>query len=175
MPALSTEDPAAAQTGPSDSLLRLIADSVPALMAYFELPSLLCRFANQGYAAYHGQTPDAMLNRTVEEAIGLRAWQSIAPYVERCQRGERVKYTREQTLPNGEARMIEVQLIPHMGSAPEPVGAFALINDITERWRADQAMHCMKSWACRSSISSAPSGGPWRWSTPAGGGKTRMR
>ena len=140
MPALSTEDPAAAQTGPSDSLLRLIADSVPALMAYFELPSLLCRFANQGYAAYHGQTPDAMLNRTVEEAIGLRAWQSIAPHVERCQRGERVKYTREQTLPNGEVRMIEVQLIPHMGSAPEPVGAFALIIDITERWRADQLM-----------------------------------
>ena len=47
-----------AQTPPpgehSDSLLRLIADSVPALMAYFDLPDLRCRFANQGYAAYNG-------------------------------------------------------------------------------------------------------------------------
>ena len=120
MSALTTEDPIATQAGPSDSLLRLIADSVPALMAYFELPSMLCRFANQGYAAYHGHTPESLLNRTVEEAIGLRAWQAIAPYIERCKRGERVKYTREQILPNGETRMIEVQLIPHMGSAPEP-------------------------------------------------------
>ena len=109
-------------------------------MAYFELPSLLCRFANQGYAAYHGQTPESMLNRSVEEAIGTRAWLAIAPYVERSKRGERVKYTREQTRPNGEIRMIEVHLIPHMASTPEPVGCFVLITDITERWRADQAM-----------------------------------
>ncbi len=136
----SIDAPSATQAEPSDSLLRLIADSVPALMAYFELPSLLCRFANQGYAAYHGQTPESMLDRSVEEAIGTRAWLAIAPYVERSKRGERVKYTREQTLPNGEIRMIEVHLIPHMASTPEPVGCFVLITDITERWRADQAM-----------------------------------
>ena len=86
----SINAPSATQAEPSDSLLRLIADSVPALMAYFELPSLLCRFANQGYAAYHGQTPESMLNRSVEEAIGTRAWLAIAPYVERSKRGERV-------------------------------------------------------------------------------------
>ena len=78
----SINAPSATQAEPSDSLLRLIADSVPALMAYFELPSLLCRFANQGYAAYHGQTPESMLNRSVEEAIGTRAWLAIAPYVD---------------------------------------------------------------------------------------------
>ena len=47
-------DNAGPSGGASDSLLRLIADSVPALMAYFDLPGLRCQFANQGYAAYNG-------------------------------------------------------------------------------------------------------------------------
>lgn len=120
-----------------DALLRLIADSVPALMAYYELPRLQCRFANQGYAAYNGHSTQSILGLTVEQAIGSRAWEAIRPHVDRCMRGERVKYTREQTLPSGESRMIEVNLIPHFEGQADPVGAFVLINDITERWRAE--------------------------------------
>ena len=126
------------QGGSSDSLLRLIADSVPALMAYFDLPGLRCQFANQGYAAYNGHSTESILGLTVQEAIGDKAWQAIQPYVERCSHGERVKYTREQTLPNGEVRMIEVNLIPHCGNAGLQLGSFVLITDITERWRAER-------------------------------------
>ena len=133
-----------AQTPPpgehSDSLLRLIADSVPALMAYFDLPDLRCRFANQGYAAFNGQSIDSILGMPVHEAIGEKAWQFIQPHVQRCANGERVKYVREQSLPNGEARMIEVNLIPHFGSDSRQLGAIVLINDITERWRAENAV-----------------------------------
>ncbi|KQW26725.1 bifunctional diguanylate cyclase/phosphodiesterase [Acidovorax sp. Root402] len=126
------------QGGSSDSLLRLIADSVPALMAYYDLPRLRCQFANQGYAAYNGHSTESILGLTVQEAIGDKAWQAIQPYVERCSHGERVKYTREQTLPNGEVRMIEVNLIPHFGNAGLQLGSFVLITDITERWRAER-------------------------------------
>ena len=133
-----------AQTPPpgehSDSLLRLIADSVPALMAYFDLPDLRCRFANQGYAAYNGHSAASILGLTVREAIGKKAWQAIEPHVERCMQGERVKYMREQTLPNGETRVIEVNLIPHFLETARLVGAFVLITDITERWRAENAV-----------------------------------
>ncbi|RZJ14152.1 MAG: EAL domain-containing protein [Acidovorax sp.] len=126
------------QGGSSDALLRLIADSVPALMAYFDLPGLRCRFANQGYAAYNGHTTESILGLTVEEAIGEKAWQAIQAHVERSTRREHVKYTREQTLPNGEARMIEVNLIPHFDAHSEQLGSFVLITDITERWRAER-------------------------------------
>jgi len=54
--------------------------------------------------------------------------------------GERVKYVREQTLPSGEARMIVVNLIPHFLETARLVGAFVLITDITERWRAENAV-----------------------------------
>jgi len=124
----------------SDSLLRLIADSVPALMAYFDLAEQRCRFANQGYAAYNGHSTDSILGLTVQEAIGDKAWFAIQPYVERSMRGERVKYTREQTLPNGESRMIEVNLIPHFDGHARQQGSFVLITDITERWRVERTV-----------------------------------
>ena len=130
--------PAPGPSGSSDALLRLIADSVPALMAYYDLPGLRCQFANQGYAAYNGHSTESILGLTVQEAIGDKAWQAIQPYVERCSHGERVKYTREQTLPNGEVRMIEVNLIPHFDGAGQQLGSFVLITDITERWRAER-------------------------------------
>ena len=123
--------------GSSDALLRLIADSVPALMAYFDLSGLRCQFANQGYAAYNGHTTESILGLTVQEAIGDKAWRAIQPYVERSVHGEHVKYAREQTLPNGEVRMIEVNLIPHFNARHEQLGSFVLITDITDRWRAE--------------------------------------
>ena len=130
--------PAPGPSGSSDALLRLIADSVPALMAYYDLPGLRCQFANQGYAAYNGHSTESILGLTVQEAIGDKAWQAIQPHVDRCSHGERVKYTREQTLPNGEVRMIEVNLIPHFDGAGQQLGSFVLITDITERWRAER-------------------------------------
>ena len=128
------------QGGPSDSLLRLIADSVPALMAYFDLPALRCRFANQGFAAYNGHTTESILGLTVQEAIGDKAWLDIQPHVEHSTRGQHVKYTREQSLPSGDKRMIEVNLIPHFDDAGQQLGSFVLIIDITEHWRAKRTV-----------------------------------
>ena len=140
MPDSSTAAQAPGQENASASLLRLIADSVPALMAYYDVPGLRCQFANQGYAAYNGHSTESILGLTVQEAIGDKAWQAIQPHVERSTRREHVKYTREQTLPTGEVRMIEVDLIPHFDGARQQVGSFVLITDITERWRAERTV-----------------------------------
>mgnify|MGYP002661876848 CR=1 FL=1 len=132
--------PAPGPSGSSDALLRLIADSVPALMAYYDLPGLRCQFANQGYAAYNGHTTESIIGLTVQEAIGDKAWAAIQPHVERSFRREHVKYTHEQTFPNGEVRMIEVNLIPHFDAHSQQLGSFVLITDITERWRAERTV-----------------------------------
>ena len=120
------------------SMLRLIADSVPALIAYFEVGSLVCRFANQRYASYNGHTPQSILDKTVPQAIGAAAWAAIQPHVDRSVRGEQVQYVRAQALPSGAQRMIEVNLIPHFNDAGTQVGVFVLINDITHHWQAER-------------------------------------
>ncbi len=129
--------PLSAKT-PEASLFRLIADAVPALIAYFESDTLVCRFANQGYASYNGHTTQSIVGLTVQEAVGDAAWEAIRPHVERCLQGEHVKYVREQTLPSGARRMIEVNLIPHFGEAHTQLGSFVLINDITHHWLAER-------------------------------------
>ena len=137
---LTSEAPISGPQGSSDALLRLIADSVPALMAYFDLPGLRCQFANQGYAAYNGHSVASIVGLTVQEAIGTKAWLAIQPYIERSTRGEHVKYMREQTIPSGESRMIEVNLIPHFGPQHQQLGSFVLITDITDRWQAESTV-----------------------------------
>ena len=82
-----------------EALVRLIADSVPALIAYYEVGTLQCRFANRRYAQYNGWTPQSVLGKTVREVIGEPAWKVIAPYVDQVIAGQTVKYRREQTLP----------------------------------------------------------------------------
>ena len=123
-----------------ETLLRLVADSVPALIAYYELGSLQCRFANQRYAQYNGWTPQGILGKTVREVIGEPAWAAIEPYVRQVIGGQPVKYQREQTLPDGSTRMIEVDLVPHFDDAHRQQGAFVLISDITDHWRAETAV-----------------------------------
>lgn len=137
---LTSEAPISGPQGSSDALLRLIADSVPALLAYFDLPGLRCKFANQGYAAYNGHSVASIMGLTVQEAIGTKAWLAIQPYIERSTRGEHVKYMREQTIPSGESRMIEVNLIPHFSPQKQQLGSFVLITDITDRWQAESTV-----------------------------------
>ena len=137
---LTSEAPISGPQGSSNALLRLIADSVPALMAYFDLPGLRCQFANQGYAAYNGHSVASIVGLTVQEAIGTKAWLAIQPYIERSTRGEHVKYMREQTIPSGESRMIEVNLIPHFSPQKQQLGSFLLITDITDRWQAESTV-----------------------------------
>jgi len=123
-----------------EALLRLIADSVPALIAYFEIGSLWCRFANRRYAAAYGWTPQTIMGRTVREVVGEAAWEQIAPHMERVRLGQTVRYRREQTQPGGDTRMIEVDLVPHFAPRSAQPGAFVLINDVTDQWRAERVV-----------------------------------
>ena len=124
----------------ADSLLRVIADNVPALIAYYEPKELRCVFANQGYARANGWNVDEIVGKTVREAIGEQAWAMIEPQVARVLKGEKVEYIRPLTLPGGEQRVVEVHLIPHFGASAQLLGAFVLISDITQYHATERAL-----------------------------------
>ena len=121
-----------------DALLRLVADNVPALIAYYEPTSLRCVFANKGYAEANGWSVDSIIGKTVREAIGEEAWRVIEPQVERVLKGEKVEYVRPLILPNGEQRVVEVHLIPHFDERSQMLGVFVLITDITRHHLAER-------------------------------------
>jgi diguanylate cyclase (GGDEF)-like protein/PAS domain S-box-containing protein len=138
--AMSALTPDQAEGRGEDSLLRLVADNVPALIAYYEPKSLRCVFANKRYAESNGWSVDAIVGKTVREAIGEEAWRMIEPQVRRVLKGETVEYVRPLTLPNGEERIVEVHLIPHFDQQAQLLGAFVLITDITRHQLAERAI-----------------------------------
>ncbi len=123
-----------------EAQLRLIADAVPALIAYYDVKTLRCQFSNRRYAEFNGWTAQTILGKTVQEAIGDVAWGKIGPFVEQALAGKASTYTREQVLPGGETRTIEVNLLPHFDDSAVLEGAFVLINDITDHWRTEQSL-----------------------------------
>lgn len=126
-----------------DTLLRLLADVVPVMLAYFETTEQRCLFANQHYSALTGKSPQEMLGRTVRELIGERAWQAIQPYIARALTGEAVQYTRAQPMLDGREHMLETHLLPHFvtrDGARALIGTFVIINDISHHWEAERAV-----------------------------------
>ncbi len=123
-----------------EAQLRLIADAVPALIAYYDVKTLRCQFSNRRYAEFNGWTVQTILGKTVQEAIGDVAWGKIGPYVEQALAGKASTYTRDQVLPSGDVRTIEVNLLPHFDDDAVLEGAFVLINDITDHWRTEQSL-----------------------------------
>ena len=128
------------KTDPRGSMIRLVADSVPALIAYYEVGSMQCLFANRRYAEYNGWTTETILGRNIRDVVGETAFLAIEPHVREAQAGRGSNYTREQILPDGTRRIIEVSLIPHFDGQKVLLGSFVLINDITDHWLAEQAL-----------------------------------
>ncbi len=121
-------------------MMSLVADAVPALIAYYEVGSLKCLFANRRYADYNGFTVQNILGRTVQEVVGEAAYSHIREHVEAAQAGRASEYVREQTLPDGSKRQIEVSLRPHVDDQGQLRGCFVLINDITRHWETQTAL-----------------------------------
>ncbi|MFN3376960.1 MAG: putative bifunctional diguanylate cyclase/phosphodiesterase [Burkholderiaceae bacterium] len=123
------------------TLLRLVADAEPGLLAYFGGPALRCAFANARYARFAGRTVDSIVGLTPPEVLGPEAWARAQPHVERCLQGNTVRYLREHPLAGGRHRVVEVQFIPHQ-TTPQtpPVGLLVRIEDITAQWQAERAV-----------------------------------
>ena len=120
--------------------MRLLADNVPVLIAYFDAVGLRCQFANKAYAQMWGWDEDSIVGRTVQEVIGAEGYAEIAPHIERVIHGESVTYERAVRAADGEERILEVSLRPQRGEGGRTLAAFVLIHDITRHRRAEQSV-----------------------------------
>jgi len=120
--------------------IRMLADNVPVLIAYFDAKELRCRFANKAYANMWGWDESSILGKTVEEVIGAEGYAVIAPHIERVIRGETVIYERPIRDAKGNERILEVNLRPQHGDGGKTTAAFVLVHDITRHRLAEQAV-----------------------------------
>jgi diguanylate cyclase (GGDEF)-like protein/PAS domain S-box-containing protein len=121
--------------------LRVLADNVPALIAYYELQDYRCQFANRRYAQALGWTTQNIVGRTAAEIVGERGWSQIRPYIEAVVETRRqVSYERQLTDAEGRPQWLEVDVLPNLGEHGELYGAFVRVTDITKHRLAERAV-----------------------------------
>ncbi|HET6469217.1 MAG TPA: PAS domain-containing protein, partial [Geminicoccaceae bacterium] len=119
--------------------LRLIADAMPALIAYVD-SGLRYRFVNRGYEDWFGHSRAEIEGRTVREVLGDEAFEAIRARIEAALAGQSTVYEGLVPYRDGNPRYVEARYTPHRGPAGEVLGFYALVIDISERKRADEAI-----------------------------------
>lgn len=121
----------------SERELRLITDSVPALIGYVDAEQTL-RFCNRALAAFAGARVEQLVGTPLRELFGDDVYGVIAPYAQRALAGERVQFQRSQKKSGGGIVDLDVSYIPRRGALGEVEGFYSLLTDITELKRLDR-------------------------------------
>jgi diguanylate cyclase (GGDEF)-like protein/PAS domain S-box-containing protein len=121
--------------------LRLMANTVPVAIAYYEAQGRTCRMANRRYAEMFGFDEQNIVGHTLAHIIGEEAAAAIEPHRHRViEQQTAAAYERAVAGADGITRVVEVGLLPHVSAEGESLGAFVLIADITHHRRAETAL-----------------------------------
>jgi len=120
--------------------LRLLADNMPALIAYYSGATFCCEFANRHYARAFGHDEQSIIGLSAAEIIGESAAQEIAPHVERMLSERRTVIYERLAQRDGSARWLSVHLVPQLNANSEIVGAFVMVTDVTQSRQAELAL-----------------------------------
>jgi PAS domain S-box-containing protein len=117
--------------------LRLITDTVPALISYIDTSGCY-RFTNRAYDAWLGREPYGLDGVLVRDAWGESAYASLAPHLSAAQAGSEVTF--ELALPDGAGtrRHLRGTYLPHLAADGSVLGVVGLLVDVSESKRAEQ-------------------------------------
>lgn len=115
----------------SEERLRMVTDSVPALIAYLDMNERYL-FINQGGAELYGQPVEDIVGKTVLEVVGPDNYALMKPHIEVVAAGYPVTYERQVSRPDG-IRHVMTCYFPQYDDHGNVTHVCALANDITER------------------------------------------
>ncbi len=123
----------------SEGQMRLITDSIPALVAYFD-SSLRYGYINRGYRDWFGLDPAHPELASARQFLGVDTYSRIKPHIKKALQGESVTFEYEVATLRGIQRLVRTSLIPEVHDNSEVVGCFELTFDITEQRRAHEML-----------------------------------
>ncbi|MFM2111796.1 MAG: hypothetical protein RLZZ271_456, partial [Pseudomonadota bacterium] len=122
----------------SEEQMRLITDSIPALIAYFDAGKVY-RYINRGYQEWFGLDPANPDKVSAREYLGPEVYKGIRGNVAQALEGSPVTYEYDLITRDGTPRVARTTLIPDRTGEGVVAGCFELTFDITEQ-RRTQAM-----------------------------------
>lgn len=123
----------------SEEQMRLITDSIPALIAYFE-SNRSYRYINRGYHEWFGLDTARPELVSAREYLGAQVYAGIKHNVAQALAGEPVTFEYEITTTTGRKLLARTTLIPDITASGEVVGCFELTFDITEQKRTQELL-----------------------------------
>ncbi len=121
----------------SEQQMRLITDSVPALIAYVD-PQRHYRYVNRGYTEWFGLDPSKPEVISAREFLGPTTYESIKTHIATAFGGERIDFEYELEQISGKRIRARTSLIPDIGIDGQVAGCFELTFDVSELRRAHE-------------------------------------
>jgi PAS domain S-box-containing protein len=119
--------------------LQLVANAVPALLAYVDERAHYV-WVNQAYQRWFGRSPESIRGRHVREIVGDAAWEEIQPLVERVLAGEPGSHTARFVFGPDTAIDVRAEYVPDRDEAGRVWGFVVLVNDVSEMRSAERAL-----------------------------------
>jgi PAS domain S-box-containing protein len=120
----------------SEHRLRIVVDALPALVSFVD-PDLRYRFVNRAYTEWFGTPIEDLVGKTLPEALGESAFETIRPHVEAALAGESVHYSTEIPYAGG-SRFVDASYTPDRAPDGSIRGFVALVLDVTATRRAEE-------------------------------------
>jgi len=121
----------------SESQLRLITDALPILISYVDPQHRYC-FNNKAYEDWFGDPRLELSGRHISETIGLAAYQSLRPHIDRALSGHPVDFEMRLPYAGRGKRFVRGHMTPDFSSGGEVQGVVTTVSDITESKIAEE-------------------------------------
>ncbi|CAN98665.1 unnamed protein product [Sorangium cellulosum So ce56] len=121
----------------AEQLQRLL-DALPALISYIGSDERY-GVVNRAYERWFGEDSGSVVGRQVREVIGDAAYAAVKPHITAVLAGRPQDFESRLTYREGRRRHVRIQYIPHLGASGDVRGFFALVADVSEQKRAEDA------------------------------------
>ena len=105
--------------------LRLVMDSVPALISYRDR-NLYYKYVNQPYADWYGVRREEIIGRHMTDFLGLVEFRKLKPCIDRVLAGEKFRDTYDMSSSDTRRPPLSVDFVPHKDENGHVLGFFAL-------------------------------------------------
>lgn len=122
----------------SEERLRLINDTIPTLIGYFDRNHVY-QYANKGYSDWFGLPEGSITGGEIRRVIGEKVYAQVRDHVRTALSGKQVTYEYSMER-EGKTVFARSTLVPEIGSDGETLGCFVFSYDITEQKRMQAAL-----------------------------------
>jgi two-component system, LuxR family, sensor kinase FixL len=127
----------------SEALMRAMADALPVCISFVDKETRY-RFNNSTYEQWFSVSRSELAGRSMERVLGTAAYRAVKKHVDRALAGVATHFEMEVPYAVAGTRHVEVDYVPHFDRKGSVLGFFALIQDVSDRRRADAEAHRLR-------------------------------